>query len=141
LRPPPPPVAEPATDPRQVLHPRAQQRVILPDRRTAQVVRQQPINRHARRSLILREATRCATAGRFPAGVKALQPLRLADIHIAILGIAFRNGRIADAILAAQIGNGPRLVPLGNADDPVTFEPAALLLWCFRLGHCLPQTG
>lgn len=48
-----PPVAEPATDPRQLLQSRAQHEIVLPDRLVSRmVIRQQPITRHARRSLI-----------------------------------------------------------------------------------------
>jgi hypothetical protein len=109
------------------------------------VIRQQPITRHARRSLIPWPSTRCATACRFAAGVtffsqevlqsgivehrigqqpfqtgvlvyQTLQPLGLADIHAAILGLPFIDGRIADAVLAAQIGNGnPGLMLFQNA--------------------------
>lgn len=74
--------------------------------------------------------------------LKALQPLGLADIHPAILGLPLVDGRIADAVLAAQIGHGnPSLVLLQNADDLVFGKPAALRLWSFRLGQSLPQTG
>ena len=45
----------------------------------------------------------------FQAGIlvlKALQPLRLADVHATIFGFPLVNGRITDAMLAAQIGDG-----------------------------------
>ena len=71
-----------------------------------------------------------------------LQPLRLADIHAAILGFPFVDGRITDAVFAAQIGDGnPGLVLLQNADDLIFGELAALHLWSFRLGQSLSQTG
>jgi hypothetical protein len=45
----------------------------------------------------------------FQAGIlvfKALQPLGLTDIDPAILGLPLIDGGIADAVLAAQIGDG-----------------------------------
>ena len=78
-------------------------------------------------------------------GVLILEPLlalRLADIHADILGHLLVDGRIADAMLTAQIGDGnPGLMLFQNANDLVFGEPAALHLWSFRLGQSLPQTG
>lgn len=135
------------------------------------VIRQQPITRHARRSLIPWPDTRCATTCRFAEGVttffkkilqrrivehrigqqplqagvlglKPLQTLRLADIHSAVLGLPPVNGRIADAVLAAQIGDGNSCLMLFQNDDYLIFgEPAALHLWSFRSSQSLPQTG
>ena len=81
----------------------------------------------------------------FPARALVLKPLRalgLADVHPTILGFPLVDGRIADAVLAAQICDGnPGLVLFQNADDLIFGEPAALHLWSFRLGQSLPQTG
>ena len=74
--------------------------------------------------------------------LKAFQSFRLADVHAAILGFPFIDGRIADAVLAAQIGDGnTRLVLFQNADDLVFGKSAAFHLWSFRWGQSLPQTG
>lgn len=71
-----------------------------------------------------------------------LQPLGLNDIHAAILGFPHINGRIARAVLAAQIGDGnPGLLLFQNTDDLVFGEPAGPQLWSFRLGHSLSETG
>jgi hypothetical protein len=73
---------------------------------------------------------------------KPLQTLRLADIDSAILGLPPVNGRIADAVLAAQIGDGnPGLKLFQNTDYLIFGEPATLHLWSFRSGQSLPQTG
>lgn len=74
--------------------------------------------------------------------LERLQPLRLADIHTAILGLPFVDDRIADTLLAAQVGHGtPGLVLFQNADDLVFGKSAALHLWSSRLGQSLSGTG
>lgn len=63
--------------------------------------------------------------------LETLQPLGLADIHAAILGFPLVDGRIADAVLAAQIGDrNPGLVLFQNA-------PSRQI--CFT--NCLPGNG
>src|SRR5690606_14224944 len=66
--------------------------------------------------------------------LELLQPLRLADLHAAILRAPVVEGRIADPVLPAQLcGAQPRLMLLQDADNLLFREPAAfhvrLLLW------------
>ena len=62
-----------------------------------------------------------------------LKALGLADIHAAILFLPLASVGIADALLAAQIGDGnPRRMRLLNVSDLVVAEPAALDLWSFQ---------
>lgn len=50
--------------------------------------------------------------------LQRLQPRGLADVQTAKPGFSFVNGRIADSMFAAQIGNGNAgLMFLQNADD------------------------
>jgi hypothetical protein len=68
--------------------------------------------------------------------LELFQALGLADTHAAIYGLPFVDGRVADAMLAAQIGDrNPGLVVFLNADDLIFDEPAALSL------RSLSETG
>ena len=148
--------------------------------RPRQVGCAQPTRRHARCSLVPWPSTRCAIACRpatlstifFPTGLsarhrrawhsqgpsqtgvhilKAVQTIRLSDVHAAIHGLPFKDGRIpsrafsmrylaaADAALAAQTGDTnpfgmaprPEALPclsvfFQDADDLVFSEAAAM---------------
>ena len=62
-----------------------------------------------------------------------LKALGLAGIHAAILFLPLASVGIADAPLAAQIGDGNRRrMRLLNVSDLVVAEPAALDLWSFQ---------
>lgn len=78
-----------------------------------------------------------AERGRFRARriaqrLEPLQALGFTDIHPAILGIPFLNYQIADAALAAQIGEGNHKIALFK-NDMVFGKSATFNLWLFKL--------
>lgn len=115
--------------------------------------------------------SRCATDFRFPTGVTTFsqeilqrgminhgighQPFQVrvlvlmtlwalgaTDRHDTIPVLPLEDGRIADAVLAAQIVDGnPGLMLLQDAVGLVFGKPAARHFWSFRLGQSLTQTG
>lgn len=74
--------------------------------------------------------------------LECLQPLRLADVHAAILGLPLVDAGVAHTMLAAQIGDrNPGLLFLQYPDDLLFGEPVALHLRSLLWGQSLLQAG
>src|SRR3981081_70800 len=135
------------------------------------LMRQQPMALHARRSLISNPSRRCATAFRSAAGVTisfpkgpstphcpawrrpatasaacsrppATSAAWLRDIHPAELRFPFVDTGVADAMLAAQIGDrNAGLVLLQNPDDLFFRKTTALHALVLVVGQSELQPG